>query len=317
MTLQDSIEMLTREHKKSVLIDGGWEVHTRDGLMRQLRGAIFGGMEGTGGGSAFGAKEPISPAALDLYTLIDRQISEAWSDANGQKIPGVDKPESLAAQWAALVDEDRIVTVTHPEQHEVDGRRFVVHARAEYQAWQLALKWVEQIETFFGTVQDVPIKEACPSCGERYVMRSKDGEQVRSDVLAFVRDKQTGETLRAVCAVCPATWATPTELEYLKTALGLDDIVIEDEAAEREPTVIVSEACETGEHSKCETFGCRCEHHDTTTPREPQEISRRAAYGQRHTLMAESSAPLNPITREVCGDCFTERSITGDCLCYR
>ena len=76
MTLDASIELLTREHKTAAHTIDGLEFHTRPPLLHLLREAIFGGMESTGG-SSMKAKLPISESALDLYELIDRQITEA------------------------------------------------------------------------------------------------------------------------------------------------------------------------------------------------------------------------------------------------
>src|SRR3546814_762315 len=200
MTLQSSIELLTREHKTVAHTIDGPEFHTRAGLLEQLRDAVFGGMESTGG-SSMKSKLPISDAALDLYQLIDHQIAEAWAQVHNFP-PSTDRPEALVAQWAALVQDDVIVTVTQPEQHErwdeERGRNipFGVHARQEYTAETLAARWVTQIDEFFDPARPAEIPAPCVSCGERYVQRRKDGEVIRSSALVLIRGRPTGETDR-------------------------------------------------------------------------------------------------------------------------
>lgn len=313
MTLMDSIEILTREHKTVAHTDEGIEFHTQPALLHSLREAIFGGMEGTGGGSAFGSKEPISPAALDLYQLIDRQITEAWSQAHDHAIPGTDKPETLAALWAAKVQADQLVTVTHPEQNERDGHLFVVHVRAEYQADQLAARWVNQIKEFFDPPKHAEITEPCPRCEERWVHRTKDGQQVRSSALTFIRDRKTGETLSADCLACGASWA-PRQFDWLSKALEIDVVELAAEKTTPDPTVRISEACDIGDHAGCDSFTCRCAHHETATVHTIGPVIARRA-GNDYSGLGESSMPLTPIARRVCEECFTETSISGACMC--
>src|SRR3546814_20587920 len=116
MTLQSSIELLTREHKTVAHTIDGPEFHTRAGLLEQLRDAVFGGMESTGG-SSMKSKLPISDAALDLYQLIDHQIAEAWAPVHNVP-PSTDRPEALVAQWSALVQDARRGTAPHQAQTE-------------------------------------------------------------------------------------------------------------------------------------------------------------------------------------------------------
>lgn len=218
MTMQGSIEILTREHKTIAHTIDGAEVHTRPALLELLREAIFGGMESTGG-SSMKSKLPISDAALDLYTLIDRQITEAWAQVHNIP-PNTDRPEALAAQWAALVSDDVIVTVTHPEQRERwdeakqrNGTE-VIRIRTEYKAADLARRWVQQIEDFFDPPRHAEINAPCFICGERYVHRNRDGEQVRTAALMFSRDRATGETRHAECLACGTQWA-PAQFRFL------------------------------------------------------------------------------------------------------
>lgn len=225
MTLLSSIELLTTEHRTVAHTIDGPEFHIRPALLTQLREAIFGGMEATGG-SSMKSKLPISDAALDLYQLIDRQIAEAWAQAHDVP-PSTDRPDALVAQWSALVGEEDIITVTHPEQHERwdddKGRNvpFVVHARQEYKAAAIAERWVQQIEEFFDPPRPAEIPAPCVICGERYVERRKDGETIRSSAMVFIRDRATGETRRAECQACGRAWS-PDMFDWLGQSLGID-----------------------------------------------------------------------------------------------
>lgn len=216
--LAAAIEMLTREHKTIAHTEDGIEVHDRPALLDQLREAVFGGMESTGG-SSMGAKLPISEAALDLYELIDHQIAEAWAQTHGRP-PGADRPERLAAEWSAAVRADTLIVVTTPEQYErwdeTKNRMatYVIHARSEHTPDALAEKWVEMIETFFDPPRQAEIQAACFVCDTRKVQRRKDGELVDSSALVFNRDRQTGETRYAECLACGTRWA-PSQFKYL------------------------------------------------------------------------------------------------------
>ena len=222
MTLHDSIEILTREHKTAAHTIDGLEIHTRPALLHMLREAVFGGMEGTGG-TAFGAKLPISETALDLYTLIDQQIAEAWAAVHNTP-PSTDRPEALAAQWSAIVTEDTIVEVTTPETRDTEAGPRVFRARSEYRAGDLASRWVDMIDAFFDPPRQAEIQAPCPACDERYVYKRKDGEDVRTSALIFVRDRATGETRYAACQACGAQWA-PSQFRYLGELIAASETV--------------------------------------------------------------------------------------------
>lgn len=219
----DSVEQLTRTHKKSLYTVDGYEIHDRPSLLEQLREAIFGGMEKTGG-SGSKAKLPISESAVDLYELIDTQVTEAWAAFTG-RVPTITRPETLLAEWAAGVQADTIVTVTRPEQHdrwdEAKNRNvpFVIRVRTEYTAADLAAQWVATIEDFLNPERTREIQGACIHCGASKVSRRKDGETVLAPALVFRRDRDTDRTLDARCLNCGTVWP-PSQFEYLARAIG-------------------------------------------------------------------------------------------------
>lgn len=212
------VETLTREHKVAVTTDEGIEFHSVPSLLSQLRDAVFGGMEATGG-SSMKASLPISEAALDLYMVIDREITEAWVGAF-QRVPGKEKPEALLSQWAAWAEPDTAVTA---------GPR-------EWYASDLVSKWENQIREFFDPPRMAEINVPCPSCEAQYVYGMSAGEETRSSALRFNRSRETGQTLDARCLACGVVWL-PSQFERLATIIGIDV-----EAKKREHADRMSEA---------------------------------------------------------------------------
>lgn len=193
------VEVLIREHKKAVSTVDGIEIHSVPSLLSQLHDAVFGGMEKTGG-SALGSKLPISAGALDLYMLIDRQITECWV-ALMKRVPSPSKPETLLWAWSIFVDPVTVV--------QVDGRRVG--------AVDAVHEWERMITDFFNPARMAEIQAPCFLCGERYVY-AHDG--TRGSALRFRRDRDTGETLDARCLACGAVWR-PDRFEFLAESIGI------------------------------------------------------------------------------------------------
>lgn len=222
--MYSDVEQLVHVHKKTIETVDGFEVHDRIPLLEQLRDAVFGGMEKTGG-SGSKARLPISDAAVDLYTLIDRQITEAWAAWSG-RVPGMARAESLLTEWSAGVREDTTVVVTRPEQHNRwndEKNRMtptVIHVREEYTPAALVARWVALIDDFLNPEKTVGIKASCIQCGASKVPRTRDGETIMSDALVFRRDRNTEQTLDARCLNCGVVWL-PSQLEHLAEAIGI------------------------------------------------------------------------------------------------
>lgn len=196
------VEQLVHDHKKAVNTVDGIEFHSVPSLLSQLRDAVFGGSVSDGAGGGAKSKLPIQAAALDLYMLVDRQITEAWVAAFAS-VPNADRPEALLAEWAAWASPETLVVVA--------GRD--VYADAAVSGW------VQAIESYFSPPRLAEISAPCLSCGERWVHRSVDGETVRSSALSFRRDRDTGETLDARCGACEMVWL-PSQFRYLAEQLG-------------------------------------------------------------------------------------------------
>lgn len=217
------VDVLIHDHRKAVSTDDGVEFHVVPSLLAQLREAVFGGMESTGG-SSLGAKLPISAAALDLYMLIDRQVSEVWAAAFA-RIPGTDKVESLLAEWAIFIEAEAQVTA--------GGK--------DYWAEALVTRWQRLIEDFFDPPRLSEIQAACFLCSERYVFTRVDGEDVRSSALRFRKDRDTGETLDARCMACGSVWL-PHQFDFLAESIGIDVKRKKAEHAEAEAARLEREA---------------------------------------------------------------------------
>lgn len=200
------VETLAREHKVAVNTDEGIEFHSVPSLLSQLREAVFGGMETTGGSSSMKARLPISEAALDLYMVIDREITEVWVQAF-QRVPGKEQPEALISQWAAWAEPDTAVTA---------GPR-------DWYARDLVTKWETQIRDFFDPPRLAEINVPCPvpECGQRYVYSDSAGEETRASALRFTRSRATGETLDARCLACGTVWQ-PSMFDRLGASIGID-----------------------------------------------------------------------------------------------
>lgn len=207
----DLVGRLTREHPVTVPTDDGPKFIRVPGLLQQLRDELFGGSD-TGTVVGNRAKLPLNAPALDLYELIDRQISEVWGAAFN-RVPSTDRPEALLAQWAALVGEEGHVTYSTPET-VMNPLERVVWLRNECTALDLLRRWVRAIEELFNPPRTAEIKAACIQCGEREVWRSRDGQQVRQTALVFVRDRETGESTSARCQACGSAWL-PYQFGYL------------------------------------------------------------------------------------------------------
>ena len=228
-TFNDLVECLTTEHHVTVNTDDGSKITTEDGLIQQLRDAMFGGND-RGAATANKTKLPLNAPAMDLYQLIDRQIAEVWG-AVSNKIPGTDKMEALLARWASHVTEDSMVEFSTPETIREADRDRVIWIRNETNALKLLRRWATQIEELFDPPRTADILAACIRCGEREVWRQKDGENVTVSALVFVRNRETGDTTEARCQACGESW-WPYQFLYLAEAIKRNESIGLPESAE-------------------------------------------------------------------------------------
>ena len=229
-TFLNLLDQLTKETPTFIRRDAGMELKQRIGLLQQLREAVFGGMESTGGSSQFGSRPPIDPAAVDLLTEITDQAAQVLAKVTHTPTP-YGHAEHYVRLWAGQVTEGQAFTVTsratinNARQYASSnpGKPTVYDSPAEYTAYGLLARWVERIEDFFNPPSSKEIKAPCPNCGERYMHRMKDGELVRSAALNIHRDKETGVSIEARCSVCARSWPR-SQFEFLAEMIGATPI---------------------------------------------------------------------------------------------
>ncbi|KPG86501.1 hypothetical protein [Frigoribacterium sp. RIT-PI-h] len=199
-----------------------WDLITRltsaeNGLLPQLQEAVFGGMESTGGSSAFGSKPPIDTAAVDLLELIGHQAAEALATVDGRPTP-YGKPWEYIEQWAKLAREDDVVRVHAPA---LTTDRQVFRQRIETTAYRHAERWVSQVEAFFDPPKVAQLLAPCPNCGVEKVARIIDGETIHTWALVMRRDRATNETIDVYCQHCTAEWPRRTLVTFAGE-IGID-----------------------------------------------------------------------------------------------
>lgn len=198
------IDLLTVDTPVFVRRDVGMELHQKQGLLQQLREAIFGGMEGGGSSAGYGSRPPIDASAVDLLEEITRQATQALASVSPTPTP-FGHAEDYVRLWAGQADETQLFTVTAPATGD---NGVIFDERFEMTGYALAKKWVDRIERFFNPPVTAEICAPCPKpdCGARYVYRVKDGEHTQSAAVTMLRDRETGETLEARCGGCGASW---------------------------------------------------------------------------------------------------------------
>jgi hypothetical protein len=217
------VERLTRAHEVPIHNDDeGTTVASRDGLLQQLREAVFGSSD-RGATAANKAKLPMNAAALDLYTLIDRQVAEVWGAAFS-RVPGAEKPEALVAQWSAHVDPFAIVRYSTPETVRRWSDKFredvehVVWTLNEASPYNLLARWHRAISELFDPPRLITNPAACVSCGARSSYRRLDGQTVKSTALVIEVDRMTNRPKEVRCLACEASWG-PALFEWLNQAI--------------------------------------------------------------------------------------------------
>lgn len=214
LSFLDMVDQLTRVHPVTVDTDTGKQIQSENGLLQQLREAVFGGMEAGAGGSSFGARLPIAEGAFDLLDRIDRQAAEALALVDSHPTP-LGHAEDHVRAWAARVGEfDRVIVSV--KATTVNGDVF--NELREYTATSLVYAWLSSVREFFDPPSRREITAPCPNCGIQKVSRMVDGETVEVPVFWFRRDN-TGRTVDAHCDACDQVW-TPGQWEWLAKAIG-------------------------------------------------------------------------------------------------
>lgn len=225
LTMQDLYARLSLGWTETAFDPETWEKIDREAgaLLPELREAVFGGMEHTGGSGGFGARMPISDGALDLYEAIDQEISESWAHLHPGQIPNADTPERLLSQVVALAQPGTVVSITTSVQrvdHQgtSDEHWWVERVAREFEIVTLMRRWVRQIIEFFNPIRTREIQAPCVQCGEEWAWKTTAGEHHPYRVFVFVQDDH-GNTLEARCLTCGLSWG-PAKFAALAAALG-------------------------------------------------------------------------------------------------
>lgn len=219
-TFLQLVEQLTAPHLQTV----GEITQTVEGLLQQLRDAIFLGLETGGAGSAFGSRMPLDASSADLLDEIDRQAAEALVAVSHQPVP-FGTTESYVRLWAGQTSESKLFTVTvrqtvdNPEKVWAATKGpTVFNAQQQVSAFRLVQSWVDRIDDLFNPPSTREIRAKCPACDARYVSKVKDGAHVRGAALNFHRDREE-RTISARCSACTVSWA-PSQFDWLAGAIG-------------------------------------------------------------------------------------------------
>lgn len=215
MTFNHLIDLLTLDTPTYMRRDAGMELHTKQGLLEQLREAIFGGMEGGGSSAGYGSRPPIDASAVDLLDEITKQASQALAAVSNLPTP-YGHAESYVRLWAGQADDTHLYAVT---AMATTDKGVVFEERFEMTGYALARRWVDRVEGFFNPPVPAEITAPCPKCHQRYVYRIKEGVEIRSSALNMLRDRETGNTIEARCSNCGVVWARE-DLEALAALVG-------------------------------------------------------------------------------------------------
>lgn len=196
----------------------------------QLRAAVFGGMEGTGGSSAFGSKPPIDTAAADLLEEISDQAAQALAALSSKPTP-YGHAEDYVREFGKLATEHtnveikvRATVAEHRQDRRTEAGVYlpnVYRERRTFSAPTLIAEWSERVEMFFNppSIREIPLP--CPACGIRYIERVKDGQTIRSNALNIHRNPETMQAIAAKCSNCRASWS-PAQFPFLAKLMGLE-----------------------------------------------------------------------------------------------
>lgn len=198
------MEALTRDHFETIQTVDGLERHTSRPLLTLLHDAVLEGAASDHAGGGLKTKLPLAVAALDLWRDICGQVAFAYRREVAAPCR-VSDPWRNIALWAAKVQPDTLTMVS------VD--RDAVYAD------KAVAEWERRIRAYFRPPRVAPINAPCIACGERYQYRLVDGQSVRAAAMQFVRNPDTGDTLRAECGSCGSVWL-PSQFEFLARSIG-------------------------------------------------------------------------------------------------
>ena len=197
-------------------------------LLNQLKEAIFGGMESSGG-SSFGSKMPLDAAALDLYNLIESESAALYvGAARYQSRSG--REEGLWGQfgaWDKCLDQLLPTSLTESAliAFSVKKWRYAFSSpRENIEAWvatvqtefqsQVAARiidrWVNAINRLLYPESKREFLAPCLTCKARWFHEHETGARSAAVILTA-----PDGMMRADCRACSAKWVGGREVAQM------------------------------------------------------------------------------------------------------
>jgi hypothetical protein len=192
----------------------------RDGLLKQLRDAIYSGIGHHGASSAGAFRLPFDAGALTLYSHLEDEIGAAFYNLTGEPVY-LELERTLSAWYLAHTEQVRKGRLTL-----LDDDRALVWVRG----------WVGRVEDLFNPPSTLSLRDddgrpsACPACHTRFAFDVDSGDRVFA-LRVEIRDPahEVFGSVRGLCRACGAEWRGEVEARGL--ALRLGSVVDEGEVA--------------------------------------------------------------------------------------
>lgn len=171
-----------------------------DGLIKQLREAVVGGIGShAGGGGAGSERLPFDDGARELYDSIEDEVS-AWY-------------VRLTEMPVHLLPERTLRGLHLVLLQGAEGPRDLLLRRTE--------RWSKAIEALFDPPKTREFTEPCPHCGERWAFEAKTGNRIPALVFRYREESPdaAAHVISAECRFDPFVWEGEAEVEQLVALL--------------------------------------------------------------------------------------------------
>lgn len=169
--------------------------HVRPALLQQLRDAVTPDPGGTGRSKSPSERSVLNAAALDLYTDIDRRISEMYLQATGYNATIQAADELLFTWWTLLAVDNVTDPLSTAQLHNL-------HDTLD--------DLITRIRDLFESPNPIELKGRCPECGWS---TSPHGRAL------IQHARPWREEISVTCRNCTATWTGPDAVKALAELL--------------------------------------------------------------------------------------------------